>query len=222
MMIKIESIVKKYGERTVLDIKGLTIKDGETVALTGANGSGKSTLLKILAGVTGCEGTFSCDDSILYMPQKTLCFDMRVIDNVTYSLKGRKKEKEEKAMDVLKKVGLDALYKENAVNLSGGEAARLSLARLMVKDCSVLLLDEPTGAVDVEGTEIIENAVRDYIKEKKRTLIIATHSPLQAKRMCERVIMLEKGVCVEDMSPDELLRAPETDFGKKFVDMWRY
>ncbi len=221
-MIKTESIVKKYGDRTVLDIKETHIKKSERVALTGANGSGKSTLLKIIAGVISCEGKITKPEDILYLPQKTLCFDMSVLKNVTYSLKGSKKEKEEKAMAALKKVGIDNLYKENALSLSGGEAARLSLARLLVKDCSVLLLDEPTGAVDVEGTDIIENAVKDYIKEKNRTLILATHSPLQAKRMCERVIMLEKGVPVEDCSPEELILAPKTEFGKKFVDMWRY
>lgn len=221
-MIEAKNVIKKYGDRTVLDVKALNVAKGEAVALTGANGSGKSTLLKIIAGIITFDGTIIKPDDILYMPQKTLCFDMSVLQNITYSLKGKKKEKEEKAMDALKKVGLDALYKMNASGLSGGEAARLSLARLLVKDSSAILLDEPTGAVDVEGTDIIENAVKEYIEEKDRALIIATHSPLQAKRMCGRVIMLEKGIPVEDCSPEELIKSPKTDFGKKFVDMWRY
>ncbi len=221
-MIEIKNVRKTYSGRTVLDVKELKIEKDGRVALTGANGSGKSTLLKVLAGVIKYEGGVTMPDSILYMPQKTMCFDMSVLKNVTYSLTGDKKEKEEKALAALERVGIAHLYKKNALTLSGGEAARLSLARLLVKDCSVLLLDEPTGAVDVEGTEIIENAVNEYIREKNAALIIATHSPLQAKRMCSRVIMLEKGVPVEDMSPDGLINNPSTEFGKKFVDMWRY
>lgn len=221
-VIRCENTVKRYGERTVLDIKELTVNKGSSVALTGANGSGKSTLLKIIAGTTAFEGTVRASGKILYMPQKIIAFDMSVLSNVTFSLKGRKSEKEERAMAALSRVGLKELYKKNALTLSGGECARLSLARILVNDCDILLLDEPTGAVDIEGTEIIENTVREYISEKERTLIIATHSPLQAKRMADRVIMLQKGSIVEDCSPDELLKAPSTEFGKKFVDMWRY
>jgi ABC-type sulfate/molybdate transport systems ATPase subunit len=86
----------------------------------------------------------------------------------------------------------------------------------------VLLLDEPTGAVDVEGTEIVENALREYTEKNGCTLITATHSPLQAKRLSERVIMLQDGRIAEDCTPEEFFLAPKTDFGKKFVSMWSY
>lgn len=220
-MIKCENIKKTYSDRTVLNISSLEIKDGERLALTGPNGSGKSTLLKAFAGIIPCEGSVNTDGRILYMPQKNIPFDMSVLNNVTYSMTGKKKEKEEKAFETLRKTGLDALYKKNALSLSGGEAARLALARLLVLDGDILLLDEPTGAVDIEGTELIENAISDYIDEKNATLIVATHSPLQAKRLCERVIMLTDGEVVEDTSPEELLKAPKTAFSKKFIDMWR-
>lgn len=221
-MIKCENVLKKYGERKVLDVSHLHIKKGERLALTGANGSGKSTLLRCIAGVIPYEGSIEKNGSVLYMPQKSVCFDMSVLKNVTYSLSGSKKEKEEKAMAVLKTVGLDALYKKNALGLSGGEAARLSLARLLVRDCDILLLDEPTGAVDIEGTEIIENAIKDFSDKCGCTVVISTHSPLQAKRLSSRVLMLQKGRIAEDCTPEELLEDPKTDFGKKFVDMWRY
>ena len=222
-MITLNNITRTYGDRRVLDIKELHIGKGERTALTGANGSGKSTLLKILSGVISPDNSApEVNGSVLYMPQKILSFDMSVLKNVTYSLKGSKKDKEERAMEALKKTGLSHLYNKNALSLSGGEAARLSLARILVRDCDILLLDEPTGAVDVEGTLIIEEALKTYASEKGCTLIIATHSPLQAKRLAERVIMLENGFVAEDTSPDELLKSPSTDFGKKFVDMWRY
>lgn len=221
-MIKAENIVKIYGDRKVLDIKELTVNKGEKTALTGPNGSGKSTLLKIIAGVLPFDGNLEVKGKVLYLPQKTVPFDMSVLSNVTYSLEGKKKDKEEKAMEALKKAGLQELYKKNALSLSGGEAARLALIRLLVKDCDILLLDEPTGAVDIEGTFIIEELLNEYTASTRCALITATHSPLQAKRLCDRVIMLQKGRIAEDTSPEELLKAPSTDFGKKFVDMWRY
>ncbi len=221
-MIKLENIKKEYGGRTVLNVPFAEVNKGERLALTGANGSGKSTLLKVIAGVIPFDGERLIGGKVLYMPQKNTVFDMSVMKNVTFSMTGRKKEKEEKAYEALEKVGLQQLYKKNALGLSGGEAARLALARIIVHDGDLLLLDEPTGSVDVEGTEIIENVINDYVAQKDRILIIATHSPLQARRLAERVIMLEKGNIAEDLSPEELLNAPKTDFGKKFVDMWRY
>lgn len=221
-MIELKNVNKNYGERTVLCIDSLEIKKGERLSLTGANGSGKSTLLKIIAGVIPYNGKVNVPGRVLYMPQKTVLFDMSVLHNVTYSLTGKRKEKEEKAMEALRKTGLSELYNKNALTLSGGEGARLALARILVNDCDVLLLDEPTGAVDIEGTEIIENAVKEYSEKNGCTLITATHSPLQAKRLSRRVIMLEKGEIAEDCTPEELLLNPKTDFGKKFVSMWRY
>lgn len=221
-MIKVNGLEKKYGETKVLSVPSLEIKKGERLALTGANGSGKSTLLKAVAGVIPFSGHIEAVGKVLYMPQSNIPFDMSVLSNVTYALEGKKREKEERAFEALRKTGLDALYKKNAIGLSGGEKARLALARVLVRDCDVLLLDEPTGAVDIEGTEIIEKAVKDYLDERERTLIIATHSPVQAKRMCTRVLMLEKGEVAEDSTPEELLENPRTEFGRKFVDMWRY
>ena len=221
-MIELKDVKKNYGDRTVLWVDLLKIKKGERLSLTGANGSGKSTLLKIIAGIITCDGYVEVPQKVLYMPQKTVLFDMSVLHNVTYSLNGKRKEKEEKAMEALRKTGLSELYNKNALTLSGGEGARLALARILVNDCDVLLLDEPTGAVDVEGTEIVEKALREYTEKNGCTLITATHSPLQAKRLSERVIMLQDGRIAEDCTPEEFFLAPKTDFGKKFVSMWSY
>lgn len=220
-MIICNNIVKKYGDRTVLSIEKLEIKKGERLCLLGANGSGKSTFLKILAGCIPFSGDVIKNGKVLYMPQKNIPFDMSVLSNVTFALEGKRKDKEERAMAALEKTGLSQLYKKNALSLSGGESARLSLARILVKDCDILLLDEPFAAVDIEGTEIIENAVREYICEKERTLVFSTHSPIQASRLGKTVMMLEKGSLVECTSVEEFIKSPKTEFGRKFVDMWR-
>ncbi len=220
-MIYCKEILKKYGERTVLDINELTVEKSERVALIGTNGSGKSTLLRVLSGIISYEGEISLQGKALYMPQKNTAFDMSVLNNVTYSLTGKRRDKEERAMEALRKTGLSSLYKKNALSLSGGETARLSLARILVNDCDILLLDEPTASVDIEGTEIIENAVNEYVKEKGCTLITATHSPVEASRLSDRVILLQNGIIIEDRKPEEFILSPKSEFGKKFVDMWR-
>lgn len=220
-MISCKRLNKEYSSGQVLDIKELIINDGERVALAGANGSGKSTLLRAVAGIISCEGEIRTEGRLLYMPQKNAAFDMSVLSNVTFCMNGKRKDKEERAMEALRKTGLHKLYKKNALSLSGGETARLALARILVNNCNVLLLDEPTAAVDIEGTEIVENAVKEYVSNNGCTLIFATHSPLQASRLADRVILLDKGRISEDSSPEKLLSSPESDFGKKFVEMWR-
>lgn len=220
-MIVCKNIEKKYGDRVVLSIEKLEIKKGEPVALVGANGSGKSTFLKAVTGIIPYSGEITKNGSVLYMPQKNMPFDMTVLSNVTFSLSGKKKDKEEKAMEILKQVGLGELYKKNALSLSGGEAARLALARILVKDCDILLLDEPCASLDTEATEIIENVVKEYLEIKERTLVFSTHSPVTASRLAKRLLMLDNGVVAEDSSPDEFINSPKTGFGKKFVDMWR-
>lgn len=220
-MIVCKNIEKKYGDRVVLSIEKLEIKKGEPVALVGANGSGKSTFLKAVTGIIPYSGEITKNGSVLYMPQKNMPFDMTVLSNVTFSLSGKKKDKEEKAMEMLKQVGLGELYKKNALSLSGGEAARLALARILVKDCDILLLDEPCASLDTEATEIIENVVKEYLEIKERTLVFSTHSPVTASRLAKRLLMLDNGVVAEDSSPDEFINSPKTGFGKKFVDMWR-
>lgn len=221
-MIETENLIKKYGERTVLDIEKLSIPDGMRLALTGPNGSGKSTFLKILAGVIKkTSGDLRINGKVLYMPQNSTAFNKTVLSNLLYGLKGDKKENIEKCKEALETVGLGDFCNKSAVNLSGGEKQRLALARILVRDSDILLLDEPTGAVDVEGTEIIENAVNAYVEEQGCTLIFATHSPAEAKNLSDKIIMLNAGKIVEYGTPAELLSSPATEWGKKFIDMWR-
>ena len=219
-MINLHNIKKIYGDRTVLDIENLTFSKGETVAIVGPNGSGKSTLLKIIADTIKSDvGEIERKGKILYLPQQNISFRKSLRKNILYSMK-KTENKDKRCDEILGQLGLTALADKNAKGLSGGEAQRLALGRILVNDCDFLLLDEPSSAADIEGTEIIENAIRSYKDKTGCGVIMTTHSPIQSLKLADRIIMLCDGKIVEDGKPEELLHSPKTEWGKKFISMW--
>lgn len=216
-MIKLEDVKKYYGEKLVLDINSLSISNGERVALVGANGSGKSTLLKLISRVIApSEGNVATDGEIIYMPQSNYAFNKSVIKNVLLGTKAPK----EQAEQLLRQMEISEFANKNAKNLSGGELQKVALCRTIIRNSSVLLLDEPTSEMDLHSTNIAENTILDYIKKENATLIISTHSPSQAKKLADRIIILNNGVIVEDGSIDETINAPKTSWGEEFLSQW--
>lgn len=215
-MPEIENLTKNYGEKTVLSIDRLTIQKGETLAVTGPNGSGKSTLLKILAGLIKADsGTADGFGKVLYMPQSSYAFSMSVEKNVLYAMSGD--DKAERAEKILKRLGLYDLKDRNAKKLSGGETQRLALARLLVCECDTLVLDEPSGAVDIDGTDYVWRAIEEYKKENGCTVIFSTHSPFEAGKHAERIILLHNGQVLEDEKPSDFFKEQKSEWGKKFI-----
>lgn len=220
-MIKLRNLKKIYGDRTVLDIENLTFRKGETVAIVGPNGSGKSTLLKIIAEtIKSDSGDIERKGKLLYLPQQSVPFRKSVRKNILFSMENTD-SKEKRCDEILEEMKLTDLADKNAKRLSGGECQRLTLARVLVNDGDFLLLDEPSSAADIEGTEIIENAIRKYKEKTGCGVIMTTHSPVQALKLADRIIMLDNGKIVEDGNPDELINNPKTDWGKKFISMWK-
>ncbi len=220
-MIKLNNIKKTYGERTVLDIGDLTFIKGETVAIVGPNGSGKSTLLKIIADVIKADsGDVEKSGRIYYLPQQSVPFRKSVRKNILFSMENAD-DKEKRCDEILEELKLTDLAGKNAKGLSGGECQRLTLARVLVNDGDFLLLDEPSSAADIEGTETIEKAIRKYKEKTGCGVIMTTHSPVQALKLADRIIMLDNGKIAEDGNPDELINNPKTDWGKKFISMWK-
>ncbi len=220
-MIVVSKLKKFYGDRTVLNIDSLAVRKGETVVVVGPNGSGKSTLLKILAGILEkSEGKYSVKGEVFYLPQQSTPFSKTVKKNILFSVKDSS-DKEKRCEDVLEALSLSHHKDKNAKVLSGGECQRLALGRIIVNNADFLLLDEPSSAADIEGTEIIEKALRKYKEETGCGILMTTHSPRQAKNLADRIIMLNKGEIVEEGSPEELILNPKTEWGKKFIDMWR-
>lgn len=212
----ISDFKKSYGEKTVLSIDSLKIKKGETLAVTGPNGSGKSTLLKILAGLITADSGASDDfGKVLYMPQSSYAFSMSVEKNVMYAMSGGNKT--ERAEKILELLGLYDLRERNAKKLSGGETQRLALARLLVCECDTLLLDEPSGAVDIDGTDTVWRAIEEYKKENGCTVIFSTHSPFEAKKHADRIILLHNGEIIEDAPSADFFKAQKSEWGKNFI-----
>ena len=215
-MPDISQLTKHYGEKTVLSIDSLKIKKGETLAVTGPNGSGKSTLLKILSGLIKADsGTADGFGKVLYMPQSSYAFSMSVEKNVLYAMSGD--DKAERAEKILKRLGLSDLKDRNAKKLSGGETQRLALARLLCCECDTLVLDEPSGAVDIDGTDYVWRAIEEYKKENGCTVIFSTHSPFEAGRHAERIILLHKGKIIEEASSADFFKTQKSEWGKKFI-----
>lgn len=220
-MLKLKDVKKCYGERTVLDIDKLRLNKGETVAVIGPNGSGKSTLLKILADVIKSDGgQTERSGEIYYLPQQNVPFGKSVRRNILYCVK-KGEGKEAVCDEMLAALGLTALADKNAKGLSGGERQRLALARVLVNEGDFLLLDEPSSAADIEGTELIEKAIADYRDKTGCGIIMTTHSPAQALKLADRIIMLCDGKIIEDGKPEELINSPKTEWGKKFINQWK-
>lgn len=219
-MIEVRKAIKTYGDRKVLDVSSLTFRKGETTVIVGPNGSGKSTLLKIIAGIIKAdESEISHKGRILYLPQQSVAFSKTVRKNILMCLDTN--DKEEKCDEILRQMNLIHLKDKNAKTLSGGECQRLALSRILVSEADFIILDEPTSAADVEGTEIMEKAICNYKEKYGCGIIMTTHSPKQAKIMGERIIMLCDGRIAEDGNTADILERPKNEWSKKFIAQWK-
>lgn len=220
-MIEIQKAVKKYGDRTVLDVSDLIFRRGETAVIVGPNGSGKSTLLKIIADIIkGDESSISSKGKILYLPQQSIAFSKTVKKNLLFSCENSK-DKEKRCEELLRKLNLYHLKDKNAKTLSGGECQRLALSRILINEADFLVLDEPSSAADIEGMEIMEKAIKEYKEKYGCGIIMTTHSPKQAKTMGDRIIMLCDGRAVEDGKTADILERPKNEWSEKFISQWR-
>lgn len=202
-MIKINSLKKLYGDRTVLDIKSFEIKKGECVVLTGHNGSGKSTLLRILAGTESkTEGDALTDGQIYYLPQQSLPFNKSVKSNILYCLDGNRKERNKYCEKILVAFNLKHLENKNAKTLSGGECQRLALARVLCKKGDIILLDEPTSAADSKGRSLINKLICEYCEKTGCTLVMTTHTGEYPSLKNLRIIELCDGKIKADTKED--------------------
>ncbi|MBR5991817.1 MAG: ABC transporter ATP-binding protein, partial [Clostridia bacterium] len=179
---------KTYGTKVALDIDELEFEDGKIYAIVGANGSGKSTLIRAMAGTIKTDDGRKADfggKTHCYMPQKNHAFKMSTEKNVLLGAKGE--DAKGKASALMKELKIDSLAKAKAHRLSGGETAKMALCRTMLSGAQVLLLDEPTAAMDVESTLLAEDIIRRYNKDNGATIILITHSLSQAKRLADEI-----------------------------------
>ena len=221
-MIKLSNIQKIYNkgksnEFEALKGVSLTIKDGELVAVIGKSGAGKSTLLHIIACIDSYEdGKYVIDDILvknlsekklaeirnsrigIVMQDFALVDDFSCIENVLLPLDfaaKKKSDRKELALAALKSVGMDGMAKKPVNKLSGGQKQRVAIARAIVNKPSVILADEPTGALDSKtAAEIME--LFHELNKKGHTVIIVTHD-LEIAKQCGRIIEISDGKIVQ-------------------------
>ena len=215
--MKIFAFSKTYDGTGVLDFPGMEMKSGTVYAIIGANGSGKSTFAKILAGVLPADrkGKLLDTASVGYMPQKNYAFRMTAKDNIL--LNGKDEDRANNLMDALQ---IRHLENKRADKLSGGETARMALARLMMRRYDVVILDEPTAAMDMETTSLSEDLILRYVKETGCTLILVTHSLQQARRVADEVLYFHKGKLLETGTKDTVLYNPAMAETRQFLEFY--
>ena len=216
--MKITGLRKSYDGKTVLNIEALELEKGLIYAVIGANGCGKSTMAKLISGVLKSDDKigFSEKVSIGYLPQKPYGFNMSLEKNM--NIAGTDTARRDELLSLLK---IDELKNENAKKLSGGELSRMALARVMMRDCDLLILDEPTASMDVESTLLAEDAVRAYVERTGATVIVITHELNEAKRLSDRVIYLEKGELVEIGERDKALSSPADERTRRYIEFYK-
>lgn len=215
--MKISAFSKTYDGAAVLDFPGMELKPGAVYAIIGANGSGKSTLAKILAGVLSADrrGKLMDAATVGYMPQKNYAFRMSAKANIL--LNGKDEARANSLMDALQ---IRHLEHKRADKLSGGETARMALARLMMRSYDVVILDEPTAAMDMETTSLSEDLILRYVKETGCTLILVTHSLQQARRVADEVLYFHKGKLLESGRKETVLYNPTMAETRQFLEFY--
>lgn len=215
--MNISAFSKNYDGVKVLDFPGMELQPGKIYAIIGANGSGKSTFARILAGVLQADqkGNFLDTHSVGYMPQKNYAFRMTTKANIL--LNGKDEARSNELMDAIQ---IRHLENKRADRLSGGETARMALARLMMKRYEVAILDEPTAAMDMETTSLSEGLIVRYVRETGCTLILVTHSLQQARRIADEVMYFHKGMLLESGSKETVLNEPAMAETKQFLEFY--
>ncbi len=229
------------GEDAVVAMKNvsLSVNHGETFIIMGLSGSGKSTLIRCLIRlVEPTSGEIIVNDENVTMMHKRELVDFRrekiamvfqhygllphrtVLDNVCFGLKLRGEEKEArraKAVEALAQVGLKGWEKYYPASLSGGMRQRVGIARALVMDASILLMDEPFSGLDPLIRRELQDEMIRLQKEMHKTIFFVTHDLSEALRMGDRMAIMKKGEIVQVGSPDEVIASPADEYVAKFV-----
>ena len=227
-MIKVKNLHKKFDELEVL--KGI-------VVVIGPSGSGKSTFLRCLNQLeTATEGEIYVDDELITDPkcdvnkvrqkmgmvfqQFNLFPHLTILENITLApvmlKKMTKDQAKEKAMELLKRVGLEEKAEAYPVQLSGGQKQRVAIARALAMNPEIMLFDEPTSALDPEMVGEVLDVMKD-LAESGMTMVIVTHEMGFAREVASRVIFMDQGIIMENGTPEEVFTNPKNERTKLFL-----
>jgi sulfonate transport system ATP-binding protein len=191
--VLVEEVVRKFGDRVVLDHLDLTIDDEELVVLLGPSGCGKSTLLRLLAGLDNPDGgriEVPAKRAIVFQADRLLPWQ-RVLRNVTLGLRGP--DADQKARQALSEVNLAGREKAWPKQLSGGEAQRVALARALVSEPELILLDEPFASLDAITRVRMHDLIRELRRKHHASMLLVTHDVDEAIALADRILVMSNG-----------------------------
>src|SRR3954447_12496840 len=233
MSIRLDQLTKSFGGLRVVKSTSLEVEDAELFVLLGASGSGKSTILRLIAGLSAPDSgriwLHGRDVTDLQPQERGIGFvfqnysifrHMSVAENIEFPLKIRKvakAEREKRREQLLDLVGLGGLRNRSPSHLSGAQQQRVALARALVHEPSVLLLDEPFGALDVKIRSQLRRNLREIQRQLGVTAILVTHDQEEAFELADRIGLMERGELLEVGEPEGLYARPHTLFGGTFL-----
>ncbi|MCB1462860.1 MAG: ABC transporter ATP-binding protein [Nitratireductor sp.] len=232
--LSVRSVIKRFGDVTVLEDFDLDVAKGEFIALLGPSGCGKSTLLRIMAGLESLDsgaidiaGRGVTDlapenrNIALMFQSYALLPHMSALENVRFPLRMRSKlsreEQREKAHKALELVKLDHLADRYPRQMSGGQQQRVALARSIVAEPDLLLLDEPLSNLDAKLREGMQVELKRLHESLGLTTIFVTHDQSEALGLADRVILMNRGRIEQQGTPEEIYRRPRTVFAADFL-----
>lgn len=229
--IKIRNLSKQYGDMSVFKNVNLDIKKGEFITLLGPSGCGKSTLLRCIAGLNESNGgkiimngkdinnTPPKDREIGMVFQNYALFpNMTVKENVAFGLKIKKQNNiEEKVKKYLSMVDLDEREDYYPHELSGGQKQRVALARTLIMEPKIILLDEPLSALDAKIRKNLRRKISEIQKKLGITTIFVTHDQEEALTISDRVFIMENGKFAQIGTPEEVYTHPLSEFVVRFI-----
>ena len=197
-MIELINVNKSYREKTVYQGFAFKVERGKITAILGESGSGKTTLLNIIAGITDYTGeiknkpkkvSFVFQNSVL-IPSLTVKENIKlVVPEIS----------DERIVEELNKIGLNSVENAYPKSLSGGMARRVAIIRAMLFDGDVMLLDEPFSSLDVALKSYLTEKLKEYQKEKNKTVIFVTHDIVEAVSLADRVAVIADGKIIKDV-----------------------
>ena len=238
MYLQLKNLYKKYQNNTVVNNFNIDVKKGELISILGPSGCGKTTTLRMIAGfIAPTSGEiFLSEEKITDYPPEirpvstvfqnyALFPHLTVYENIEYGLRyplkvGKKldkKEKKERTQKMINLVNLKGLENRRIDQLSGGQQQRVALARSLVLEPKVLLLDEPLSNIDTKLRETVRNEIRKIQKKLGITMIFVTHDQEEAMSISDRIIVMNEGNIEQIGTPREIYTFPETVFVAEFI-----
>lgn len=233
--IEVKNLSKSWGDIDAVKNVSFSVKEESFTVLLGPSGCGKSTILKMLSGLENVtSGTIKIENKdvteveaskrgvSMVFQSYALFPHLNVKENIQFGLKVRKvppAEREKRVNEAAKVVGLSDLLDRKPANLSGGQRQRVALARSIVSDQSVCLMDEPLSNLDSKLRAEMRDEIRDLQKRLGLTVVYVTHDQVEATSMADQIILLNSGEIIQKGAPEEIYNYPNSIFSAQFIGL---